>query len=175
MAFLSGHSIKTDDNPNGDIEIKFTGLRPGEKLYEELLVGTNCEGTVHPRIMRAKEEFVGNKELNEILAGIKAGNVPQNEYFDRLMYPLMQLKSQGSLFRYPSVTQISQILIDLLENIKEIDQNALDIVAAYAKSLQAMLTLQIKEVENKVSQELCKALSDACNRYFKLMNKASTA
>jgi hypothetical protein len=113
------------------------------------------------------------KELNEIMDGIKAGTVTQQEYFDKLMYPLMQLKSQGSLFRYPSVTQISQIMIDLLENIKEIDKNALEIVAAYAKSLQAILTLQIKEVENKVAKDLCKALSDACDRYFKLMEKTA--
>mgnify|MGYP001558601707 CR=1 FL=1 len=55
------------------------------------------------------------KELNDIMAGIKAGTIGQAEYFDKLMYPLMQLKSQGALFRYPSVTGMSQILLDLLE------------------------------------------------------------
>lgn len=111
------------------------------------------------------------KELNDIMAGIKAGTITQEQYFDQLMYPLMQLKSQGALFRYPAVTHISQILIDLLENIKQIDANALEIVAAYAKSLQAMLTLQVKETDSKVAQELCKALSGACDRYFKLQDK----
>jgi len=67
MTFLSGHSIRTDDNPSGDIEIKFTGLRPGEKLYEELLVGDNCEGTIHPRILRAHENHITYKELEIIL------------------------------------------------------------------------------------------------------------
>jgi len=111
------------------------------------------------------------KELNTIMAGIKAGNIPQSDYFDLLMYPLMQLKSQGALFRYPSVTHMSQILLDLLENIKEIDENALEIVGAYAKSLRAMLTLQIKDVEAKAAKELCTALADACDRYFKLQDK----
>ena len=111
------------------------------------------------------------RELNDVMAKIKDRSLGQDEYFDMLMYPLMQLKSQGGLFRYPAVSKISQILIDLLENIPVIDNNALEIVVAYAKSLQAMLTLQIKENDNKVAVELCKALSDACDRYFKLLDK----
>lgn len=67
MALLSGHSIKDEHNPNGDIEIVFTGLRPGEKLYEELLIGDNCEGTSHPRILRAQERKMPSIALNELL------------------------------------------------------------------------------------------------------------
>jgi len=56
MIHLSGHRAKTADNPNGDIEIIFTGLRPGEKLYEELIIGEdNVEATHHPLIMQALE------------------------------------------------------------------------------------------------------------------------
>lgn len=63
---LSGLVVKNQDNPNGDIEILFTGLRPGEKLYEELLIaGDNVETTAHHRIMTAKEDFL---PLNELLA-----------------------------------------------------------------------------------------------------------
>ena len=56
MIRLSGFDVKDDDNPNGDIEIKFTGLRPGEKLYEELLIGENAMSTEHAQIMRAEED-----------------------------------------------------------------------------------------------------------------------
>jgi FlaA1/EpsC-like NDP-sugar epimerase len=71
MAFLSGHSIKTADNINGDIEIHFTGLRPGEKLYEELLVSNNCEGTIHPRILKANEQHLPLNELENLLQTLK--------------------------------------------------------------------------------------------------------
>lgn len=64
---LSGLSVKNEDNPHGDIEIKFSGLRPGEKLYEELLIGDNVEGTAHERIMTAKEIFLPFSEFELIL------------------------------------------------------------------------------------------------------------
>ncbi len=58
MIELSGLTIKDERNPKGDIEIEIGGLRPAEKLYEELLIGNNPQHTSHPKIMRAYEEFV---------------------------------------------------------------------------------------------------------------------
>lgn len=78
MINLSGFSLKDEENPKGDIEIKFTGLRPGEKLYEELLIGDNTLPTSHSRIMRAKEHALSWDELEPLLfeleAAIKAEN-----------------------------------------------------------------------------------------------------
>ncbi|MFT2189137.1 polysaccharide biosynthesis protein [Pseudomonas putida] len=58
MIHLSGLSIRSDRNPHGDITIEFTGLRPGEKLYEELLIGDNVVATQHPMIMSANEDYL---------------------------------------------------------------------------------------------------------------------
>lgn len=58
MIELSGFTVKSEKNPDGDIEISFTGLRPGEKLFEELLIGKNANSTEHPRISKAVEESV---------------------------------------------------------------------------------------------------------------------
>jgi len=63
MIELSGFEVKDDKNPEGDIAIEVTGLRSGEKLYEELLIGDSPEPTDHPRIFRANEEFLGWSEL----------------------------------------------------------------------------------------------------------------
>jgi len=63
MIQLSGLKLKDENNPNGDIEILITGLRPGEKLYEELLIGSNSVKTIHPKIFKAQEEFIPWPEL----------------------------------------------------------------------------------------------------------------
>ena len=69
MIHLSGHRAKTTDNPNGDIEIIFTGLRPGEKLYEELIIGEdNIANTDHPLIMQAMEHSFPLDELESLLS-----------------------------------------------------------------------------------------------------------
>lgn len=68
MIRLSGHKTKTADNPDGDIEIIFTGLRPGEKLYEELIIGEdNIENTKHPLIMQAMEHSFPLEDIEEVL------------------------------------------------------------------------------------------------------------
>ena len=63
MIELSGLTVKDEENPDGDIEIETTGLRPGEKLYEELLIGDNPKSTSHPRIMKAHEDFLSWSDL----------------------------------------------------------------------------------------------------------------
>ena len=64
---LSGLTLKDESNPQGDIEIKVTGLRPGEKLYEELLIGDNPQPTQHPRILKAQEKFIPWDQLQGLL------------------------------------------------------------------------------------------------------------
>lgn len=67
MIQLSGLSIRDEQNPRGDISIQFTGLRPGEKLYEELLIGDNVTGTDHPLIMRAEEVSLSWPDMSRLL------------------------------------------------------------------------------------------------------------
>ena len=67
MIRLSGLKVKDKINPDGDIEIKYTGLRPGEKLYEELLIGDNVSDTENPLIMRAKEDMLTWDKLKILL------------------------------------------------------------------------------------------------------------
>jgi FlaA1/EpsC-like NDP-sugar epimerase len=68
MIYLSGFTVKDTEHPEGDIEIKFTGLRPGEKLYEELLIGDNPIPTEHPRILKANEKYLTLAALEAKLA-----------------------------------------------------------------------------------------------------------
>jgi FlaA1/EpsC-like NDP-sugar epimerase len=80
MVELSGLTVLDGTNPEGDIALEVTSLRPGEKLYEELLIGRNPMPTTHPRIMRADEEFLPwpmlSEELKSLLASLNANDVP---------------------------------------------------------------------------------------------------
>lgn len=81
MVELSGLGLKDESNPTGDIEIRVTGLRPGEKLYEELLIGDNPLPTHHPRIMKAHEDFLSweqlQPKLNALNQVLDINDVPQ--------------------------------------------------------------------------------------------------
>lgn len=79
MVELSGLTVKDEHNPDGDIKIEISGLRPGEKLYEELLIGHNPKPTLHPRIMQAHEEFIRwaefEAELNALEIALNVDDV----------------------------------------------------------------------------------------------------
>ncbi len=77
---LSGLTVRDEAHPSGEIELVVTGLRPGEKLYEELLIGDNPQATQHPCIMRANEQFLNwsqlEKRLNALSIAISVNDVP---------------------------------------------------------------------------------------------------
>jgi FlaA1/EpsC-like NDP-sugar epimerase len=77
MVEFSGLKVRSAEQPDGDIELQVVGLRPGEKLYEELLIGENPQPTLHPRILKAHEDFLPWSELTqvlEVLASVLAVN-----------------------------------------------------------------------------------------------------
>ena len=75
---LSGLRVRDQQQPDGDIEFAFVGLRPGEKLYEELLIGDNPTATQHPRIMKAREDFIAWPELMSYLQRLQQAATEEN-------------------------------------------------------------------------------------------------
>ncbi|MBO6702602.1 MAG: polysaccharide biosynthesis protein [Pseudomonadales bacterium] len=71
MVHLLGKTLKSNQNPDGNIEIAYTGLRPGEKLFEELTIGDNVVGTDHPRITKALESYLEDSELEALLKSLE--------------------------------------------------------------------------------------------------------
>ncbi len=99
MISLSGMTVRDEDNPAGDVEIAYVGLRPGEKLYEELFVGESALDTAHPRIKMAKERFISFADLrphvDRLRAAIFAGDsAAVREQLQELIAP-----DQGALGR----------------------------------------------------------------------------
>jgi FlaA1/EpsC-like NDP-sugar epimerase len=95
MIQLAGFSVRDAGHPDGDIAVTITGLRPGEKLYEELLIGENPMPTAHPRIMRAREDFVGWPALAETLCELDAAL--RDDDVARMKQLLRQLVSGAQL------------------------------------------------------------------------------
>jgi len=99
MIRLSGLDIKDIDHPNGDIEIIYTGLRPGEKLYEELLIGENILSTKHQLIFRSEEEMISWNDLEVILNKLKT-SIQQRNYsktLNLLMEAVPEYKAKSDL------------------------------------------------------------------------------
>ncbi len=111
MITLSGLTLKDSKNPNGDIEIKITGLRSGEKLYEELLIGENPKKTNHPKILKTSDPFIQFelleielKKLKNLLDSYKTAEVK------KLLEKIVKLyKSNSNIVDHIYVEQISSI------------------------------------------------------------------
>ncbi len=91
MVNLSGLTLRTEQNPHGDIAIEFTGLRPGEKLYEELLIGDNVSPTQHPMIMRANEDHLPWEDFKVLLSDLL--QAVERDNYDRVRQLLRQTVS----------------------------------------------------------------------------------
>jgi FlaA1/EpsC-like NDP-sugar epimerase len=72
MIALAGRSIRDAQHPDGEIEIRFTGTRPGEKLFEELVIGSGLGPTAHPGVRQARESFLPWRQLEERLVEMEA-------------------------------------------------------------------------------------------------------
>lgn len=102
MVHLSGLTIQNEDNPSGDIRIEFSGLRPGEKLYEELLIDSDAEKTAHLRIFKANENCLPWNELEVVLEQLKQAcdqrNLPS-------VYRLLSEQVQGYVYKEPYLAE----------------------------------------------------------------------
>jgi FlaA1/EpsC-like NDP-sugar epimerase len=107
MIRLSGLEVKNKSNPKGDIEIKYTGLRAGEKLFEELLIGNNVQKTSHPLIMSAKEDMLSWPELERLLENLR--NAVKSSDQEKIRIVLMQIVP--GFKPYPKIS-------DIIHNVK---------------------------------------------------------
>jgi FlaA1/EpsC-like NDP-sugar epimerase len=115
MIHLSGFEVKDAEHADGDIEIVFTGLRPGEKLFEELLIGDNVSGTDHPRILRARELEMEWQDLKLVLQELEQACIG----FDSVRVRAL-LKSVVSGYQ-PQCEIVDPVWLETAQRIKSAD------------------------------------------------------
>ena len=119
MIHLSGYELRNSDYPDGDIDIKITGLRPGEKLNEELIIGNNVYSTDHPQILKAEEKSMHWKDIEEKTLHIKSAceSLDINEALKTLKNCVVDWKpsSSSATYLYPD----SQLNIDSNSDVAE--------------------------------------------------------
>jgi FlaA1/EpsC-like NDP-sugar epimerase len=113
MIRLSGLTVRDNNDPNGDIDICITGLRPGEKLYEELLIGENVLGTKHPQIMKANEVLLEWLELRNLLVEL-----------DLACHDFNHEKIRELLLKFPAAFAPTDDICDLVWKAKQILQKS---------------------------------------------------
>ena len=107
-------------------------------------------------------------QLRKAVADTRSGSIQGDAALREIMAPAMQLKAQGSMFHYPLVSEISNILVNFLETVTNVDADVIEIIVAHKSSINAVLSGQIGEEDKaKVGKELCSALHATCERYAK--------
>ncbi len=95
-------------------------------------------------------------------------NVTQSEAaIKTMLYPIMQLKSQGAMFHFPLITEISNILVNFLETVESLDKDVLEIISAHKITISAIIRNNITEDGGTQGKDLKISLTDACSRYHK--------
>ena len=159
-----------------DVEI----IIPDNKLKQK--VGA---GGIDPRLIKNAEQVITENKtdfmpiaesyfamLDASVQKIAYKDIADDAAFEALFYPLVQLKAQGTMFKYPVISEISGMLINFLEVVESLDDDAVSIINAHKVTLRAILNNRIPAShETDKGNALVNALKDACLRYFQSKNK----
>lgn len=114
--------------------------------------------------------FIAN--LEQIMDFDKSEDVESQKFYGAVLDPLMQLRAQGSMFQYSSITLITDIVVDFLDGVKKADAVIFDILKAYIQTTKMLLKMEVKKQEDKTCQLLAKELTVVCKKYIEKHNNA---
>jgi len=126
MIILSGLTVKDSKNLNGDIEIKITGLRPGEKLYEELLIGNNPQKTIHPKIQKTSDPFIPFDQLEKELDNLN--RLLTENKVKEIKIILEKLKLYKSNSKIADHIYLENLLNEKYDKVQSIDKMSNNII-----------------------------------------------
>lgn len=138
------------------------------------------EGGIDADILQMAEEFINSNQVDftpyaekilaHLTAAIKAAKGrerTERDVIDTITAPIMELKANGAMFRYFLVSEIADVMLNFLENIVELNDDAFEIISVHQKTLEAILKSKLQGHGGKEGQALAQELYEACNRYRK--------
>ena len=147
-------------------------VRPKNTLKEKVGTGGFKKENLE-KAQKAIEENVidfipiANRYLAELSAVLSKEKdaVSSEGLYSAILDPLMQLRAQGAMFGYPSITFLTDIIVNLLDSLKNVDSTVVEIVQAYEKSAKMMLSTQIKDQDHKLCQAFAQEIKAVCKKY----------
>jgi len=162
-------------DPEGQNKKEVKYYTPPNVLRQK--VGT---GGIEPNVIKMAEEFISSNDMDftpyamDILAKLaEAIKVAQTkdksgrDVIDTITGPIMELKANGAMFRYFLVSEIANVMLNFLENIAELNDDAFDIINVHQRTLGAILKSRLHGDGGREGKALAQELYDACNRYRK--------
>lgn len=105
--------------------------------------------------------------LEKAIADVKSGRITGKDTVRAIVGPVMELKANGGMFKYPLISEIADVVLNFLETVDELNGDGMEIIDVHQKTLQAIIVNRLKGSGGKEGTALTRELIDACNRYFK--------
>ena len=140
-------------------------------------------GGIDPKRLEKGEDYIDNNELDflpyavkimnrleKLIAEARGNSDKGKKTIDRLVQPIMELKANGGMFRYRLVSEIAEVVLSFLENVKTLDADCFDIIDAHQTALQVIINNKLKGDGGKEGRVLAEELRKATTRYYKKHN-----
>lgn len=147
---------------------------------ENILKQKTGSGGIDPALIEKGQEAINNntihfkpigltliKKISASVENLAANKIAAEEGLEAIIQPAMQLKAEGTMFKYPSISEAGNILVNFLETVPVPDAKVIEVVKAHIQVFEALLQHEIKEADSAACQNMCQALIDACTRYHK--------
>lgn len=107
------------------------------------------------------------ERLDKAIAEARKSSVRGRDVLNTIAAPVMELKANGAMFEFPLVSDVASVLLNFIEDVKDLNDDAIDIVAVHRRTLHVIISSRLRGTGGKDGMALLQELSDACDRYYK--------
>ena len=137
-------------------------------------------GGINPDVLSMAQKVIDENELDFVpfaerfleridkaIANARNSTIRGRDVINTITGPVMELKANGAMFEYPLVSDVAAVLLNFLEDMKELNEDAMGIIAVHRRTLNVIITSRLRGTGGKDGMALLQELADACDRYYK--------